>query len=71
MSSPGADPERFASPQGYTPKHLAEKILTSKTALEGERKRSGPIPLAVLECGFWVDTSLVGRDQCRYLSKYA
>ncbi len=32
-------PERYASPQGYTPKHLAEKILTSKGALEGERKQ--------------------------------
>jgi class 3 adenylate cyclase len=30
---------RFASPQSYTPKHLAEKILTSKAALEGERKQ--------------------------------
>src|SRR5512132_4153090 len=30
---------RFASPQIYTPKHLAEKILTSKSALEGERKQ--------------------------------
>ena len=30
--------ERFASPQSYTPKHLAERILTSKSALEGERK---------------------------------
>jgi class 3 adenylate cyclase/tetratricopeptide (TPR) repeat protein len=29
---------RFASPEAYTPKHLAEKILTSKSALEGERK---------------------------------
>src|SRR5689334_13541938 len=29
---------RFAAPQSYTPKHLAEKILTSKAALEGERK---------------------------------
>ena len=29
----------FASPQAYTPKHLAEKILTSKAALEGERKQ--------------------------------
>jgi class 3 adenylate cyclase len=29
----------FASPQAYTPKHLAEKILTSKSALEGERKQ--------------------------------
>ena len=30
---------RFTSPEAYTPKHLAEKILTSKTALEGERKQ--------------------------------
>jgi class 3 adenylate cyclase/tetratricopeptide (TPR) repeat protein len=30
---------RFAAPQSYTPKHLAEKILTSKSALEGERKQ--------------------------------
>jgi class 3 adenylate cyclase/tetratricopeptide (TPR) repeat protein len=30
---------RFAAPESYTPKHLAEKILTSKAALEGERKQ--------------------------------
>jgi len=30
---------RFASPESYTPKHLAEKILNSKAALEGERKQ--------------------------------
>jgi class 3 adenylate cyclase len=30
---------RFASPGSYIPKHLAEKILTSKAALEGERKQ--------------------------------
>ena len=30
---------RFTSPERYTPKHLAEKILTSKAALEGERKQ--------------------------------
>ena len=29
---------RFVSPDAYTPKHLAAKILTSKSALEGERK---------------------------------
>jgi class 3 adenylate cyclase len=29
---------KSASPVSYTPKHLAEKILTSKGALEGERK---------------------------------
>jgi class 3 adenylate cyclase/tetratricopeptide (TPR) repeat protein len=27
------------APRSYTPSHLAEKILTSKTALEGERKQ--------------------------------
>src|SRR5262245_19453239 len=26
-------------PEAYTPKHLAEKILTSRGALEGERKQ--------------------------------
>ena len=31
--------QRFDSPESYTPKHLAEKILTSKAALEGERKQ--------------------------------
>src|SRR5215475_4647948 len=30
---------RHVSPEAYTPKHLAEKILTSKSALEGERKQ--------------------------------
>jgi class 3 adenylate cyclase/tetratricopeptide (TPR) repeat protein len=30
---------RFESPGSYTPKHLAEKILTSRSALEGERKQ--------------------------------
>ncbi len=28
-----------APPERYTPKHLAERILTSRTALEGERKQ--------------------------------
>ncbi|HKX01578.1 MAG TPA: adenylate/guanylate cyclase domain-containing protein, partial [Methylomirabilota bacterium] len=34
-AAPGA---RFSSAVSYTPKHLAERILTSKVALEGERK---------------------------------
>jgi class 3 adenylate cyclase len=29
----------FGSPETYTPKHLAQKILNSKAALEGERKQ--------------------------------
>jgi ribosomal protein L40E len=34
-----AEPSRLVSPDSYTPKHLAEKILTSRAALEGERKQ--------------------------------
>src|SRR2546427_11023942 len=31
--------QRFDSPESYTPKHLPEKILTSKSALADERKQ--------------------------------
>ena len=31
--------KKVTTPASYTPKHLAEKILTSKSALEGERKQ--------------------------------
>ena len=37
--SAGIVPSHLSSPQSYTPKHLAEKILNSKSALEGERKQ--------------------------------
>src|SRR5499425_2411654 len=30
---------RIASPESYTPKHLVERILNSKAAIEGERKQ--------------------------------
>src|SRR2546425_8125957 len=39
VSGESAGQARFAAPESYTPKHLAEKILTSRTALEGERKQ--------------------------------
>jgi class 3 adenylate cyclase/predicted ATPase len=39
VSAQQAVATRFSSPGAYTPKHLAEKILTSKSALEGERKQ--------------------------------
>jgi class 3 adenylate cyclase/tetratricopeptide (TPR) repeat protein len=35
----GPEAGRFASPETYTPKHLAEKIRTSRGTLEGERKQ--------------------------------
>jgi class 3 adenylate cyclase/tetratricopeptide (TPR) repeat protein len=39
VARPATAEPRFAAPEAYTPKHLAEKILTSKAALEGERKQ--------------------------------
>ena len=38
-SSPAPTQEPVGAPHAYTPPHLAEKILTSKAALEGERKQ--------------------------------
>jgi class 3 adenylate cyclase/tetratricopeptide (TPR) repeat protein len=38
-AAPPVPAARYASPESYTPKHLAERILTSKAALEGERKQ--------------------------------
>src|SRR5207245_598583 len=55
-AAPEKDPARFASPQSYTPRHLAEKILTSKNALEGERKQ-----VTVLFCDIANSTELAHR----------
>jgi class 3 adenylate cyclase len=40
-STPGSPPaiDQARAPLSYTPSHLAEKILTSKSVLEGERKQ--------------------------------
>ncbi len=37
VSGESAEQARFASPESYTPKHLAEKILTSKAARHGDQ----------------------------------
>jgi class 3 adenylate cyclase/tetratricopeptide (TPR) repeat protein len=37
--TPGPAPTQSVSPETYTPRHLAEKILTSREALAGERKQ--------------------------------
>jgi double zinc ribbon protein len=59
-STPGAPQpemlERFTSPQAYTPRHLAEKILTSRSALEGERKQ-----VTVLFCDLANSTAMAAR----------
>jgi len=31
-------PANYDKPQSYTPKHLADKILTTRSSIEGERK---------------------------------
>jgi len=43
-------------PRSYTPQHLAEKILTSRSALEGERKQ-----VTVLFCDIANSTALAER----------
>src|SRR5213079_100140 len=35
----GRDPARVPDPRAYTPRHLAEKILSHRSALHGERKQ--------------------------------
>jgi class 3 adenylate cyclase len=47
---------RFAAPQAYTPRHLAEKILTHRSALQGERKQ-----VTVLFCDLVDSTVLAER----------
>jgi class 3 adenylate cyclase len=51
---PATDQER--EPLSYTPKHLAEKILTSRSALEGERKQ-----VTVLFCDLANSTPIAER----------
>jgi len=51
---PALDQER--EPLSYTPKHLAEKILTSRSALEGERKQ-----VTVLFCDLANSTPIAER----------
>ena len=46
----------FNSPASYTPRHIAEKILTSKRTLEGERKQ-----VTVLFCDIVESTRLAER----------
>src|SRR5262249_26083894 len=53
-SAPALDQER--EPLSYTPKHLAEKILTSRSALEGERKQ-----VTVLFCDLANSTPIAER----------
>ena len=47
---------RFQSPVAYTPQHLAQRILTSRSALEGEHKR-----VTVLFCDIADSTVLAER----------
>lgn len=48
-SAPSVEAGRFASPHAYTPGHLAERILASKSALEGERKQ--------MDMRFWLENA--------------
>jgi class 3 adenylate cyclase len=56
LTAPPQPDLRAAVPQSYTPRHLTEKILTSRSALEGERKQ-----VTVLFCDLANSTSLAER----------
>src|SRR5262249_51499693 len=55
---PSSAAAAFASPERYTPKHLAERILLSRSALEGERKQV-TVLFADLKRSMWL---LAARD---------
>ena len=56
LAAPPRPDLRTAAPQSYTPRHLTEKILTSRSALEGERKQ-----VTVLFCDLVNSTGLAER----------
>ncbi|WP_088280906.1 AAA family ATPase [Ideonella sp. A 288] len=56
VAAPGESADRFESPLSYTPPHLVQRILTSRSALEGERKR-----VSVLFCDIADSTVLAER----------
>src|SRR5262249_62009369 len=39
VAAASAPQERFASPREYTPRHIAEKILVTRSARQGGRKQ--------------------------------
>ncbi len=52
----GEESASLAAPESYTPRHLADKILTSRSALEGERKQ-----VTVLFCDIVGSTALAAQ----------
>ncbi|HVG09676.1 MAG TPA: adenylate/guanylate cyclase domain-containing protein [Thermoanaerobaculia bacterium] len=56
VPAPAAAPEQAAAPRSYTPAHLADEILQSRVALEGERKQ-----VTVLFCDLVSSTALADR----------
>ena len=49
-----ATPAAPAAPRGYTPKHLADRILTSRSAIEGERKQ---VTVVFVDCAGFTELS--------------
>ena len=64
-ASCGATPPPGRAPRDYTPKHLADKILQSRSALEGERKQVTVLFADVkgsMELAEQLDPEAVARD---------
>jgi class 3 adenylate cyclase len=56
LSASQSPPAKVTATKSYTPNHLADKILTSKSAMEGQRKQ-----VTVLFCDLVNSTSLAAR----------
>jgi hypothetical protein len=58
------------SPESYTPKHVAEKILIAKSALEGERKQVTMLFCDLANSGAWPISAARARssDEVRRVS---
>jgi hypothetical protein len=50
MTPPAAAAVKFPSPEAYTPKHLAERIINSKAAVEGSGAENGVPSTGPLSC---------------------
>jgi adenylate cyclase len=62
-AAPASAPDRavVSAPVGYTPKHLADKILTSRSAVEGERKQ---VTVVFVDCvGFTALSSTLDPEE--------
>ena len=67
LSTPGESPPiDYEEPQSYTQKHLADKILNTRSAIEGERKLVTVLFADVANFTAMAETGCPSADTCEY-----